>query len=204
MANSFMYEGVKITRFGHASFLLEYGNEAIYIDNYILPEQVEKKATIIIHTHGHYDHCADTSKISDNKTAFAGMCKHAHDLVGNKLKIRDVQIEFVEAYNNAKPFHPKNKGCGVIVNLGGVRIYHTGDTDFILEMQRYRCDVVLIPIGGTYTMNEKEAAEAVKAISPKIAIPMHYDYVPGTRADPNFFRKLVETAAPGTRVVILQ
>ncbi|MDD5337400.1 MAG: MBL fold metallo-hydrolase [Candidatus ainarchaeum sp.] len=203
MANSFEYQGVRISWFGHSSFLLEYGEEAIYIDNYVLPDVIGKKATIIVHTHGHYDHCADCAKIADAKTVYAGMCKHARDFIGNKLKIRDVEIEFVDAYNNGKPFHHKNTGCGVIINLGGTRIYHAGDTDFIVEMQRYRCDVALLPIGGSVTMDEKEAMEAVKAIGPKIVIPMHYNYLPMTKADPGYFRKLVEQNAPRTRVVVL-
>ncbi|MFA5077543.1 MAG: MBL fold metallo-hydrolase [Candidatus Micrarchaeia archaeon] len=203
MANSFEYQGVRITWFGHSSFLIEYGPESVYVDNYVLPSIIEKKATIVIHTHGHYDHCADCAKIADAKTVYAGMCRHARDLIGNTLKIRDVKIEFVDAYNNGKPFHHKNSGCGVVLDLGGTRIYHAGDTDFIAEMRRYRCDVALLPIGGTATMDEKEAVEAVKVLGPKIAIPMHYNYVPMTKADPTFFRKLVEQNAPRTRVVVL-
>lgn len=203
MGKSFLYEGVKITWFGHASFLIEHGGEAIYIDNYALPDKIEKKATIIIHTHKHYDHCAESARIADPKTVYAGMCSHAHDFIGDRLKIRDVEIEFVDAYNSAKPFHPKNSGCGVIISIGGVRIYHAGDTDFIMEMQRFKCDVALLPIGGTYTMDEKEAAEAVKAIGPKIAVPMHYDYVQGTRADANYFKKLAEQLSPRTSVLVL-
>ncbi len=203
MSSSFEYGGVRITRFGHASFLLENKEEAIYIDNYALPDKVEKKATIIVHTHGHYDHCADCGKIADSKTVYAGMCKHARDLIGNKIRIRDVEIEFVEGYNIAKPFHHKGSGCGVIISLGRMRVYHAGDTDFIPEMERYRCDVALLPIGGTFTMDEKEAAAAVKAINPKVAIPMHYDYIPQTKADPVFFRKLVEGNFSNTRIVIL-
>jgi L-ascorbate metabolism protein UlaG (beta-lactamase superfamily) len=203
MAKTFTYQGVTITWFGHASFLLENGNEAIYIDNYALPDRVEQRATIIVHTHGHYDHCADCGKIADTKTVYAGMCRHARDLVGNRLKIRDVKIEFVEAYNISKPFHPKGNGCGVVITLGGLRIYHAGDTDFIPEMAGLNCDVALLPIGGTYTMNEKEAADAVKAINPKVAIPMHYDYIPQTRADPSYFKKLVEGNFSNTKVVVM-
>ncbi len=203
MTRTFEYQGVSITWFGHSSFLIEHGTEAIYIDNYALPDQVERKATIIIHTHGHYDHCADPAKIADNKTVFAGMCRHAHDTIGDKLKIGSVQLEFVEAYNISKPFHHRNAGCGVIVTVGGVRIYHASDTDFIPEMAGYRCDVALLPIGGTFTMNEKEAADAVKAINPKVVIPMHYDYIPQTKADPVYFKKLVEGNFNNAKVVIL-
>ncbi len=203
MARTFEYLGIRITWFGHASFLVEDDDEAVYIDNYALPQDVERRATIIVHTHGHYDHCAESGKIADERTIYAGMCRHAHDLIGNKLKIRNVQIEFVEAYNPAKPFHPRGSGCGVIITIGGVRVYHAGDTDFIREMGEYRCDVALLPIGGTFTMDEKEALSAVKAITPKIAIPMHYDFIPQTRADTNYFKKLVEQNAPNTRVVVL-
>ncbi|VVB98353.1 Beta-lactamase superfamily domain protein [uncultured archaeon] len=203
MAKTFNYQGVAITWFGHSSFLLEHEKEAVYIDNYALPESVERKATIIIHTHGHYDHCAPSEKIAENKTVYAGMCKHARDLIGNTLRIRDVKIEFVEAYNISKPFHPRGAGCGVVVTLGGVRIYHAGDTDFIPEMASIRCDVALLPIGGTFTMNEKEAADAVKAINPAVAIPMHYDYIPQTKADAGYFKKLVESNFSNTKIVIL-
>lgn len=203
MGRAFEYNGVSITWFGHSSFLIEQGREAIYVDNYALPDRVEKKATIIVHTHGHYDHCADCGKIADEKTVYAGMCRHAHDLIGNKLRIRDVQVEFVDAYTPTKPYHPKNAGCGVLITLGGVRIYHAGDTDVVPEMERIRCDIALLPIGGTFTMNEKEAADAVKIINPKVVIPMHYDYIPQTRADPNYFRKLVESNFSNTKVVVL-
>lgn len=203
MGRTFEYNGVSITWFGHSSFLIEHGREAVYIDNYALPDITEKKATIIVHTHGHYDHCADCGKIADEKTAYAGMCRHARDLIGNKLKIRDVQVEFVDAYTPTKPYHHKNAGCGVIITLGGVRVYHAGDTDLIPEMERIKCDIALLPIGGTFTMNEKEAADAVKIINPKVVIPMHYDYIPQTRADPNYFRKLVESNFSNTKVVVL-
>ncbi len=203
MAKTFNYQGVAITWFGHSSFLLEHGEEAIYIDDYAA-RGTERKASIIIHTHSHYDHCASTPMLADSKTVYAGMCgKHARDLIGNRLKIRGVQIEFVEAYNITKPFHPKGTGCGVIITLGGVRIYHAGDTDFIPEMAQVRCDVALLPIGGHYTMDEKEAADAVKAITPKVAIPMHYDYISNTKADAGYFKKLVESNFSNTKIVIL-
>ena len=202
MADTFTYGGVMIRWLGHSSFLIECGEEAIFIDEYRLPENYIKPATIIVHTHGHYDHCVD-SKAANNNAVYVGRCRHANDFIGDAKKIREVKIDIVEAYNPAKPFHPKGAGCGVIISIGGIRIYHAGDTDFIPEMHSYKCDVALLPIGGKFTMDEKEAVEAVKAISPKIAIPMHYGSTPMTKADPEFFRKLVEQTAPRTKVVVL-
>lgn len=203
MGRIFEHKGVSIEWFGHSSFLIEYENEAIYIDNYVLPEKNKKKATIIIHTHSHYDHCVETKEIVNEKTVYLGRCKHSNNLIGDKIDVGNAKIEFVDAYNIAKPFHPKGAGCGVIITLGSVRIYHAGDTDYIPEMEQYKCNIALVPIGGTFTMDEKEALSLVKVIKPEIAIPMHYNFLPQTRADPYYFEKLVKQNAPNTKVIIL-
>lgn len=203
MAGGFGYNGVVLNWFGHSSFLLEHGNETVYIDNYIVPDKFEKIANVIVHTHGHFDHCVENPRLVDKDTVYLGMCKHAHNLIGNKLKIRGMGFEFVEAYNMGKPFHPKGFGCGVIITINGVRIYHAGDSDLIPEMDQYKCDIALLPIGGNYTMNEKDAVAAVGLINPKIVIPMHYGSVPNTRADAYYFKKLVEEKEPRTKVVLL-
>jgi L-ascorbate metabolism protein UlaG (beta-lactamase superfamily) len=86
----------------------------------------------------------------------------------------------VPAYNTNKfrspgePFHPREAGnVGFIITLDGQRIYHTGDTDVIDEMKGLEVDVALIPVSGTYVMTVEEAVQAVAAIGPKLAIPMH-------------------------------
>lgn len=87
-----------------------------------------------------------------------------------------------------KPFHKRGLGVGYIVEINGVRIYHAGDTDRIPEMKEIKVDIVLLPIGGTYTMNVKDAVEAAKDIKAKYYIPMHYGAIPNTEADPNEFK----------------
>ena len=59
---------------------------------------------------------------------------------------------------------------GFIVTVGGERLYFAGDTDHIPEMSNIRCDVALLPVGGTYTMDAEKAAQAAIDIRPKIAI----------------------------------
>ena len=75
-----------------------------------------------------------------------------------------------------------------MINVEGKTIYHAGDTDMIPEMKKLGpVDVALPPIGGTYTMNIKEAVEATITIGPRAVIPMHH-----LRADPWEFKKKLE------------
>lgn len=78
------------------------------------------------------------------------------------------------------------------MSLDGERIYIAGDTDNIDEIQDISCDVALIPIGGTYTMNYKEAAKLANVIEAKIIIPTHYGSIVGKKSDGEKFAKLIE------------
>jgi L-ascorbate metabolism protein UlaG (beta-lactamase superfamily) len=77
------------------------------------------------------------------------------------------------------------------LTLDAVSYYIPGDTDKIPEMKDIRADVAFFPVGGTYTMDYREAAEAAQQIKPKIAIPMHYGSVVGSEIDARKFIELV-------------
>ena len=64
-------------------------------------------------------------------------------------------------------------------------------------MKGLKCDIALVPIGGTYTMNSTEAADAIAAMMPKVAIPMHYGHLSDTKVDPEQFRVAVEQKTGG-------
>jgi L-ascorbate metabolism protein UlaG (beta-lactamase superfamily) len=186
---------VKINWLGHASFIIEWKGKLIYIDPYVLPKN-PKLADYILITHDHFDHCANVEKIAKLPTkiiatrACLPMLKgHIIKAVGpnETIDFDTILIKTVPAYNPAKSFHPKGSGVGYIIQLGGVRIYHSGDTEFIPEMNnlsRERITVALLACGGTYTMDILQAIKAAKIIKPKIVIPMHYNYIRGTAADP--------------------
>ena len=88
------------------------------------------------------------------------------------------------AYNPAKQFHPRSyNGVGYILEIQGTRIYHAGDTDFIPEMEKFKVDIALLPIGGTYTMDVEEAVKAIKALNPRLVIPIHYGTIVGNIQD---------------------
>jgi L-ascorbate metabolism protein UlaG (beta-lactamase superfamily) len=85
-----------------------------------------------------------------------------------------VEVRAVAGYNGP---HPRGFNVGFVFRVGDQTIFHAGDTGRVPEMASLGdIDVALLPIGGTYTMAEAEAAEAVRMIRPKVAIPMHYGY----------------------------
>lgn len=112
---------------------------------------------------------------------------------GDKEAILGMNIEAVPAYNTNKEFHPKGIAIGFIISLEGKKVYFASDTDLIDEMKDIKADVAMLPVGGTYTMNAKEAAEAALLIKPNIAIPMHFGSSVGTVDDAELFKEIVES-----------
>ncbi len=199
---------------GHAGFqITTKEGKKIYIDPY---EGIyEEKADLILITHSHQDHCdpSKIEKIRKRDTIVVGPSDCAQKIKGNLTSIKSGDkktfdgtiVEAVAAYNIKRfrspgiPFHPKGLGVGYIITIEGKTIYHTGDTDLIPEMKKLgKVDLALMPSGGTYTMDNQEAAEATLDINPRAAIPIH-------RCDtnPKEFRKIVEGSS-STRVVLLK
>jgi len=206
------YEGIQITWLGHDGFKLKK-DKVIYVDPYKLGAKPEPAGLVFV-THEHFDHLSvdDLKKVVTPETtvvtiraceqAVKGLKPKAVRVVapGERLVIDEVKIEVLPAYNTNKfrspgnPFHPKADGkVGFILGIGGVRIYHAGDTDEIPEMAGAKgVDVALLPVSGTYVMTAEEAVKACNAIQPKLAIPMHYGAIVGAASDADAFRKGVK------------
>lgn len=187
----------KIKWLGHDGFEISSDDIRLVVD----PYQIEdgEPADIILITHPHFDHCSvdDIEKIRKPDTVFVTEAESARKLTGDvrvvkpgdRLTVMGIDIEAVPAYNTNKDFHPKkNKWLGFIITIDGVRIYHAGDTDLIPEMNDLSVDIALLPVSGTYVMTAAEAVEAAGKIKPKVAIPMHYDAIVGTRDDAAKFK----------------
>jgi len=188
---------------GHSSVLIEKEGKFIFIDPWKI--ETDKLADLILITHPHYDHFSpeDIEKIKKEETIIIGPYDIFGKISGNVKKIKPqetidlkwVKIKGIPAYNLNKNFHPKsNNWVGYILKFSDSSIYITGDTDFIPEMKEIKTDVVILPIGGTYTMDAEQAAEAVNNMNVKIAIPIHYGNIVGTKKDAEKFASLVKKA----------
>ena len=175
------------------------------------PDAYQKSSLVLI-THGHRDHC-DKNAIADicvPETVVAGPegClkglpgKTRPIKAGEELVVGSVKVKAVDAYNKGlrgKLLHKKGVCNGYLVSVGGITVYHAGDSDLIPEMGNLgQVDVALLPIAGMVTMNASEAGEAAMLIKPRIVIPMHQ-----LRASPEEFRKNLGQKAPGIKVVLL-
>ena len=115
------------------------------------------------------------------------------DISGDELEINGVRIQAVPAYNIGKQFHPQqNQWVGYLVTMNDVIYYIAGDTDINEDVKKVRCDVALLPVGGTYTMTAEEAAKLTEIIHPKAAIPTHYGSVAGKAEDGQIFADLLK------------
>jgi len=173
---------------GHSCFRLD-GPAIIYFDPGVSLADAAPKADIILISHSHSDHIfmpsvkrilkpetviLSTALVKDIAKEY-GIAEHFRAVrPGETVQLGTVQVEATPAYNIDKSWHRKeSQNLGFIVTVQGERIYHAGDTDRIPEMAQIRCDVALLPIGGTYTMNIQEAALAAADIKPKVVVPMH-------------------------------
>ena len=182
-------------------------DKVIYIDPFKI-EKEYKDADIICITHSHYDHFSeeDINKVKKENTKICitddleerainlGFSKENILIVkpNMKYKINEIEFETIPAYNISKQFHPKeNNWVGYIIKINNIKYYIAGDTDITEENKNVKCDVAFIPVGGTYTMNSKEAAELTNIINPQVAIPVHYGSIVGTKDDAENFRKIL-------------
>ena len=196
----------KLHWLGHDSFRFD-GPPVIYFDPWRLEGQMPV-ADLVLVSHEHHDHCSpdDVQAISGPNTVIVANAGSRPKLPEaqvvrprDRLIVAGVEIEAVPAYNVNKfrsPgvfFHPQEAGhVGYIVTVEGVRLYHTGDTDQIPEMENLDCDIALLPVSGIYVMTAEEAAGAARAIRPQIVVPMHYGSGIGTAGDGQRFADLYE------------
>ena len=194
---------------------------AIYFDPFQLAEEPHD-ADVVFITHDHYDHFSpeDVAKVANGRTVMVTPATCAEG-VRSKLGIEEdrvivarpgdaleipvagkscgqLTVEAVPAYN-VQPerlnFHPQaNEWLGYVVTVDGVRCYVCGDTDQNPDNERVACDVVIVPIGGTYTMDATQAATFVNTLRPQAAVPTHYGTAVGPKDAADAFVPLVDSS----------
>ena len=199
-----MLKNVKVLY--HASIVL-YDN--IYIDPYKIENETHNAKYLFI-THSHYDHFSieDIGKVRNEDTIFfvTPDCKEKLLEIGvgekrivtvapdEMYRFNKIEMQVIPAYNVNKEYHKKEYGwVGYLIKINGVTYYITGDTDVNEDIKNIKCDVLFVPIGGTYTMDYKAAADYTNSIKPKYVIPIHYGTIVGKKEDGIEFAKLLDT-----------
>ena len=193
--------------FTHSCIRIRSDRGVIYVDPFQMRDELHDADYIFI-THEHYDHFSPDDiamagkegtvlVVPESMKAKAENAAGGNTVItvrpGTSFELDAFSFEAVPAYNRLKPFHPRGAGwLGYVFDIDGERIYVAGDTDLTVESRQVRCDIALVPVGGTYTMNAKQAAELVNAIHPSTAIPTHYGGPVGKENDAEEFAALVD------------
>ena len=180
----------------------------LFFDPYLISD-TNKKANYIFITHPHYDHLSteDIDKIIQPNTTIISTKDSAETLEkfypnnkkiyvspNEKFSLDGFEVETYPAYNLNKNFHPKKNGwVGYKIIKDKITYYVAGDTDKTPELESVKCDVLFVPIGGTYTMTALEASNLTNLISPKIVVPTHYGAIVGDKKDEIVFKQNVNS-----------
>lgn len=181
-----------------SSIKIESEDKVFYIDPYLIEEE-KNDADYIFITHDHYDHLSNDSikkvikestimivpESCYNKVLEFGYSNNVVKVKPNsKYVVEDLSFATIPAYNTNKLYHLDSHGfVGYLIDIDNKKYFITGDTDINKENKQVKCDVLLIPVGGIYTMNYEEAALLTNIIKPKLAIPTHYKTIVGTDED---------------------
>ena len=181
----------------------------IYVDPFHMKQEPHDADYVLI-THPHYDHFSveDIRKVIKDTTVLVSPESMIDDALELESEVRNVvgvkpgvyrelsglELETVPAYNTIKPFHPRRaEWVGYILRIDRKRIYIAGDTGLTKEAKQVKCDIALLPIGGTYTMDTKRAAELANIIRPEYVIPTHYGSIVGKISDGQTFASYVKS-----------
>ncbi|QLC49685.1 metal-dependent hydrolase [Methanolobus zinderi] len=219
---------VRLTWLGHSCFEIA-SEKKLLIDPFINENPAatvsasDLEPDLIAVTHGHRDHLGDTVEIALS-TGCRVVCIHELSQylkskgvstegmnIGGTIDLDGFSISMTDACHSSSIDESGHsfdggKAAGFIIRAGDVTVYHAGDTGLFRDMELicelYNPDVALLPIGGRYTMDARDAAHAVGVLRPKIAIPMHYNTYEKIKQDPEIFISCVKSISD-TDVVLM-
>ncbi|MCQ2386881.1 MAG: MBL fold metallo-hydrolase [Clostridia bacterium] len=192
----------------HSSIFIAEKNKKIFVDPFMIKDG-KNQADYIFITHSHYDHFSpeDILKVANKKTIFVAPVSLKSEILRLNVKEENLYLVFpndivvlegfkaiaIPSYNLKEKFHEKeSKFVGYLFDFFTTKVYVAGDTDYIPEMKEIKCDIALVPIGGKYTMDYKDASQFINDVKPKIAIPTHYGSIVGKITDGIDFKNSVD------------
>lgn len=205
----------------HACFMIEKNNSAIIFDPFLdgNPEGLQAndiKADYIFISHGHFDHLGSAFDIAKNCDATiistAEICGLA-EAAGCKAHAMHLGGTFMFPFGKvrvAMAFHgsgvPGGHACGFVVDFYGTKVYFAGDTALYSDMQLLpqldAFDYAVLPIGGNFTMDPKDAAIAAKFLQAKYVIPVHYNTWPPIAQDVDAYKADVEETTSSKVLIV--
>lgn len=187
-------------------------DKVIYFDPFKI-EHEKHDADYIFITHSHYDHM-DRESIEKvkNKNTIIIAPKSIKDEICNisfkdyilldpneEITIDNIIIKTIPSYNINKDFHPRNNNwLGYVVTYDNITYFVAGDTDNTPEINKVKCDIAFIPIGGHFTMDVNDATKLIKEMKPKVVIPTHYGSIVGSKID----GKILKNNLKGTSIIV--
>ena len=183
---------LRVTCVGHGTLMFTLGQTVIHVD----PVSGEAdyaampKADVILVTHEHGDHLDPQAIAAIRKEGttviLTEQCARAVSggIVmknGDVRMVGELKVEAVPAYNivhersPGRPFHPPGVGNGYVITFGDTRVYVAADTENTPELKALSgIDVAFLPMNLPYTMTPEMAADAARALRPKVVYPYHY------------------------------
>src|SRR3954447_3118019 len=217
---------MQIQFLGHAAFALEHDGKTVLVDPFLTGNPKasatagEVAADAIFLTHGHSDHLGDTVDIAKRTGAtVVAIVELAAELresgveniidpnIGGTADLGWASVRLTPAWHTGTtPNGTVHTPAGLVIEMGGKRIYFTGDTslfsDLALPSKRGHIDLAVLPIGGHYTMDRFDAVVAAELIKADQVIPSHFNTFPPIETDAQAFKADVQNAGY-TEVIVL-